>query len=99
MLALEFPSHAAHILGGNRNGRRHGLLQGDDRGGSRETVDEAVCMSHLMHKEEERKERDEKGILISCCICEPKVVNKCVCYCAVRTFCAFVCHLGLWGGG
>ncbi len=45
MPALEFPSHAAHILGGNRNRRRHGLLQGDDRGGSRKTVDESVCMS------------------------------------------------------
>jgi hypothetical protein len=44
MLALKFPSHATNILGGNINGRRHGLLQGFDRGGSKEAVD-SVDMS------------------------------------------------------
>ncbi len=82
MPALKFPSHAAQILGGNRNGRRHGLLQGDDRGGNKETVDEAVCMSLLMHKGKDREEREEEGVLIFCCICDLRDASRCMCFCA-----------------
>ncbi len=57
MLALKFPSHAAHILGGNRNDRRHGLLQGDDRGGNKETVDVAVYIGWVVTQNREREER------------------------------------------
>jgi hypothetical protein len=49
MLALKFPSHTAYILGGNRNGRRHGLLQGFDRGGSKEAVDSMDVSRYLVH--------------------------------------------------
>ncbi len=60
MLALKFPSHAAHILGGNRNVRRHGLLQGDDPGGNKETVDVAVYIAWVDTYEKERVGKRDK---------------------------------------
>jgi hypothetical protein len=60
MLALKFPSHAAYILGGNRNGRRHGLLQGFNRGGSKETVDSMYVSRYLVHVREEKERKKDR---------------------------------------
>jgi hypothetical protein len=60
MLTLKFPSHATYILGGDRNGRRHGLLQGFNRGGSRETVGSMYVSRYLVHVREEKEEEKER---------------------------------------
>jgi hypothetical protein len=94
MLTLKFPSHATNILGGNRNGRRHGLLQGFNRGGNREAVGSMyvsryfILLIHLRDEKEKVRVWLRKGFPIY-----PVSKVQCMYMCIVLTMLADLCAL------